>query len=34
MSESIRVLQVGLGYIGLAVHEILKERTGFEITIS
>ncbi len=31
MSESIRVLQVGLGYIGLAVHEILRERAGFEI---
>ncbi len=31
MSESIRVLQLGLGYIGLAVHEILKERSGFEI---
>ncbi len=31
MGQSIRVLQLGLGYIGLAVHEILRERSGFEI---
>ena len=31
MGQAIRVLQLGLGYIGLAVHEILKERAGFEI---
>ncbi len=31
MSIPIRVVQLGLGYIGLAVHEILKERPGYEI---
>ncbi|MCH8838135.1 MAG: dihydrodipicolinate reductase [Candidatus Marinimicrobia bacterium] len=31
MGQAIRVLQLGLGYIGLAVHEILKERPAFEI---
>ena len=31
VDQSIRVLQLGLGYIGLAVHEIIKERAGFEI---
>ncbi|MCH7939688.1 MAG: dihydrodipicolinate reductase [Candidatus Marinimicrobia bacterium] len=31
MGNSIRVVQLGLGYIGLAVHEILKERPAFEI---
>ncbi len=29
--NSIRVLQVGLGYIGLAVAQILSEREGYEL---
>ncbi len=31
MHNSIRVLQVGLGYIGLAVTQILAEREGYEL---
>ena len=31
MDNSIRVLQIGLGYIGLAVTQILAEREGYEL---
>ena len=31
MSSPIRVLQIGLGYIGLAVTKILAEREGYEL---
>ena len=32
VADSIRVLQVGLGYIGLAVTKILSARNGYQIT--
>lgn len=31
MDKSVRVLQIGLGYIGLAVTQILAEREGYEL---
>ncbi|GAH56751.1 unnamed protein product, partial [marine sediment metagenome] len=31
MDNSIRVLQIGLGYIGLAVTQILAEREDYEL---